>query len=279
LDNVAEVLHVLTDAQKSNAVAKRLMRRAAEQEPKLRAMMSEVGWQRWGGTWINAKQLDEIRKDRAAIEAQLDKMQEDFDDADPRIRRIDDEIDENARLMRRMEANRYVQGNDGRTYRTALPSVYHDLKRDNEKLELRRRQLIGELQAIREAAKVAKSKLEAEGTFSGVHQIIGAEGIPVLAKRDDAEPGITPSGEMPMPRDESSQVRPVEPIHRDETLPARPDAQPSEPPLGEGIERPATAPAPTEPKLPDLPTTAPEVTEPPTTSPSPSPMVAEHFGC
>ena len=186
LDNVAEVLHVLSPAMRSSPIAKRLARRAAEQEPRLVALMAEGGWTRWGGTWVNDRQLDEAKKARSRIEAKLDDLKKDFDDIAERIQKIDDDIEDNTRVMKRLEANRFVQGSDGRTYKAALPTVYYDLKRDNEKLDQRRRDLARELSAIRDAAQKLKGELHEDGVYTGIQQLIGAEGMPQFATDDPA---------------------------------------------------------------------------------------------
>ncbi|MGH7215479.1 MAG: hypothetical protein ACREIT_12005, partial [Tepidisphaeraceae bacterium] len=179
LDNVAEALHALPESQRDGALAKRVQRRFAEQDPRLQAKLREHGLNRWGGTWVNDEELERLRAQKQEMKDRLEELERDFHDVEAQIQRIDDDIDSNRREMRRLAARAWVRDNEGRAVRTTLPGIYYDIKRDNDRLEVRRRQLEHRLGDLRRDAKGMAQQIPEE-TYTGTQHLIGPEGMPIL---------------------------------------------------------------------------------------------------
>jgi tetratricopeptide (TPR) repeat protein len=178
VDNVAELLHMLPSSHRETAITKRVTRKFQMHERRLVQFMADRGLYRWGAVWLDEKQRAKVLEQREAMKTKLTELSQQFDEAQANIRRIEQDIETNLRSMREMEARSWVVGPDGTMYRARLPSVYYEIKRDNERLAHERDREIARRNSIRDAAKQITERLD-EGTYTGSLRIIGVEGTPM----------------------------------------------------------------------------------------------------
>jgi tetratricopeptide (TPR) repeat protein len=183
LNNTAEALHALSGEQSKHAVAQRLSRAFLEQESQLQPVMAQQGLYRWGATWVQREQLEQLREIERQINAKLAEMAAQYDEAEARIGTIDQSIKETERSMRRIEAQSYVRDVEGRIWRVPYPSVYYDLERDLRDLRQERNALVRSLQTLREQARRVQQDLPVP-QYTGVQQLIGLEGTPLMIPQD-----------------------------------------------------------------------------------------------
>lgn len=230
LNNVAEALNALPQAQRTTTPAKKAFQIFADQDTQLQQKMAESGQYRWGATWVDKAKFEKLQAIERDVQKQLDKMSADFDAIRKKIAGIESDIDSNARRMKSMEETSYTRDAQGNIFRLPLPSRYYDLERENKQLAADRDAEIAKLDALRTAAKLVQQQMPTP-KFTSVQQLIGLEGAPLLP-----------------------------PIKTTETTPAapRPDLAPPKdiivgPPPGPGTApatQPATRPAPAG-KVPD----------------------------
>ena len=94
---------------------------------------------------------------------------------------IDSEIDQNTRLMHRMEANSYVAGENGIIYQVQLPMAYYQLSDDNRKLASDRMLLQNQQDNVRARMNQIQDQQRQSPTpqFTGQQRILGVEAAPV----------------------------------------------------------------------------------------------------
>ncbi len=178
LDNVVEALHAIPDDNKQAPVVKRGMAMFQEQDAILQQEMAKSGWYRWGSSWVDSKQLDELKATQAKIQQQLDDLSAKFDGAQEQIGKIDSEIDQNQREMHRLQAsNTYVDQNGAMI--TLLPQSYYDLQSDIDKLNKDRGRLQDLQQRLREQARQVQQSSPVP-QFTGLQHIFGVAAVPQL---------------------------------------------------------------------------------------------------
>ena len=177
LDNLAEVLNDLPRDIQTNLTTKRVRRRFEEQEPRLEAQLTQTGWYRWGSTWVNADQLQQIKAEEAAIKDKLALLSRDFDDTQAQIDRIDADSQANTRALNNMEASRYMQDAKGNPIRMPLTDRYYQTQGDQVRLDGERKRNAQRLDAIRREADGVKAKISVPA-FKGVLRLMDEKQTP-----------------------------------------------------------------------------------------------------
>ena len=181
-DNVAEVLNSLGADARETPPMRKLQAQFQQDEPRLQAVMQAAGRYRWGATWVSAAELQQLRDEQAKIQTQLDDISRDFDLTQGDIDAIDDRIAVNNQTMSRLEALSWARDDQGRSVRVPYPQDWHDARRDNDAMDLRRKRELARLDTLRRQAQDVKSRL-AIPPYSGKQQILDEQFIPVKFKK------------------------------------------------------------------------------------------------
>lgn len=197
LDNVAEALGTMPEDMRKGQATQRVVRRFTEQDTILQKQLAPQGWYRWGSTWVDQKQLDELKAAEKEINDKVAKLDEEYKNNERRLVEIDERIASNERAMWDLESRSVWRDRDGKIHRYPLPSYYYDLKRENENLRIEQQSIQRRFGELREAARRTRQQLPAP-RFTGVMQIVGVEGTPLLAP--PAAPPATAPSETSMSR-------------------------------------------------------------------------------
>ncbi|HEX4052754.1 MAG TPA: tetratricopeptide repeat protein [Tepidisphaeraceae bacterium] len=189
LDNVAEALNALPDANKQAPVVLHAVQLFAEQDTALQQAAAQRGMYRWGATWVTAGQLKDLKAAEARVKQKLDDLQAQFDALQQKVNQIDQEIGENQREMDRVQASNTTVDLNGNVT-TFLPDVYFQLQRDNKKLAGDKQALQQQQNALKNRANEVRQELPIP-KFTGLQQIIGVDGAPL---RDLPTSGPTTMG-------------------------------------------------------------------------------------
>jgi len=196
LDNVAEALYAIPENQRNLPITQKVTKRFGDQDLALAAKLQPQGLFRWGATWVNAQQLEELKKAEREMRDKLDALSADFDATKVHIAKLDRDIEDNERAMRRLQSSSYVYGSDGIPYRTALPSTYYDLERDNDKLKKDRDDQYAKLDDLRQQARNMQ-KTYPIPKFTGSQKLFDADSAPVALP---TMPGTQPATTQPATR-------------------------------------------------------------------------------
>jgi tetratricopeptide (TPR) repeat protein len=208
LNNVAEALNALTDEQRRATVVQKAQRLWQEQDAQLQQQMMQVGWYRWGATWVDKSQFDKLQAAEREVRDKIAKLEADFADAQNRIDTIDAQYKQNQLAMRYMEQNRVgYDAATGRQVLYPLPPQYYDYDRAQRRLEVQRQESVSLLDALRAKAQAVKQQLPMP-KFTGAQLMVGPEGTPAITPAD-AKP--TPAGaatptETPAPASPKDEV-------------------------------------------------------------------------
>ncbi|MGD0137499.1 MAG: hypothetical protein ABSD28_01370 [Tepidisphaeraceae bacterium] len=178
LDNVAEALNVVPPENRNAPVVLQAVKLFAEQDAILQKLAAQQGMYRWGATWVNAKQLAELKADEAKVKQQMDALQQQFDALQLKAGQIDSEIDQNKREMDRLQSQSISMDRYGNTIQLALPDQYYQLKRDNDNLARDKQAILQQQGDLRNKAREVQAQVPTP-KFTGVQQIIGVDGVPV----------------------------------------------------------------------------------------------------
>jgi chaperonin cofactor prefoldin len=181
LDNVAEALAALTPQERASTMAQQAAADFRDQDAVLQTRLARDGFFRWGSSWVSAEQLTQLKLDAEKLNRQLDGLQDQIDAIQQRMGQIDSEIDQNTRLMHRMEANSYVAGENGIIYQVQLPMAYYQLSDDNRKLASDRMLLQNQQDNVRARMNQIQDQQRQSPTpqFTGQQRILGVEAAPV----------------------------------------------------------------------------------------------------
>jgi tetratricopeptide (TPR) repeat protein len=180
LNNVIEALHAAPDEHQKAEQITRAARHFNEQEPALQQQMAAQGLYRWGGTWINAQQLAEVKKAEQEIRGKLDQLQAEFDKLRNRIANIETEVAANNRAIERLEANRWGTDANGNIVYLPRSDASYRLERDNDVLRAERDSLMRRLGTFREREAAIRATAP-QPKYTGLQVLIGAEGTPLVA--------------------------------------------------------------------------------------------------
>jgi tetratricopeptide (TPR) repeat protein len=179
LNNVAEALHALPEDARRGTAAQKARQRFESQDAQLQAELEPTGWYRWGSTWVNRDQLNQLREAERQIQDRLDALSAQFDDTQAAIRRIESDMEGNARSMRQIEASSYIRDWDGNFIAVPYPPLYYDLQRDNANLVRQREAEVMKLQSLRQAANEVRKQLPVP-RYTGAQRPFGPEGAPLM---------------------------------------------------------------------------------------------------
>lgn len=191
LDNCAEILAAVSEGDRKNPVAQRLFRKFVEQDKQLQQMMAADGWYRWGGTWIDRAAMERLKDQETKVNEKLATAKGELEETQRRAQEIDAELQSIEERLRAMEADSYVRDSDGRIIRLPLPAQYYDLQGEQTKLKSERRSLESKFFSAKAQVQQLQDQLP-RPKFTGVAQLVGAEGTPVMMA-----PGMPPPAPEP----------------------------------------------------------------------------------
>jgi len=192
LDNVAEALGAVGDSEKNSTVGKKVIRHFQEQDVELAKQLAQEGLTRFGATYLTKEQAAEVKK----VQAKIDLLVQDEEKVVARVQEIERQVSANNETLRRIDReSNVVDPGTGQVVRLRRPSIFYDIKRDNDLLD----QEVVALDARRRTYDDRKRAVWAESPvkpFTGVHRIIEAEGTPLVATNVGAstQPTTRPSG-------------------------------------------------------------------------------------
>jgi Flp pilus assembly protein TadD len=215
LNNVAEALAGLRDDYKKQAPVQRASRLFIEQEARLETLMAQYGWYRWGSTWLDQKQLDELKRAEKDVKDKIDKLQKDYDDLQKKFSDNETKIAKDVDLMNQIRSYvpMYQDATTGKLLQPEYPTAYWEASDEINKLQADNKVMSNNMAGMRENAK----RLEAskpKPRFSGLHQIIGPEGMPRI--------GGGPTEPEPTTQPAPIAAPPPAPIVAPATKPAQP---------------------------------------------------------
>jgi Tfp pilus assembly protein PilF len=193
LDNVAEALHALPPDLRDSANAKKAEAIFAAQDAELQKQLEPEGLYRWGATYINRDQYEAAMKAQEQVQARIQQLDQEYRRIESRIREIDATIARNEDTVVQIDRDRgRIDPVTGRIYRLPRPSIYYDLKRENDKLELEQRELASKLDGLRDRARAIERE-SPHPQYTGKQRLIEVEGTPLVAEKPaaakpDAEP-------------------------------------------------------------------------------------------
>lgn len=197
LDNFAEGFNAMTPDQRKPAVVQRALKRFLEQDGQLQQELRDKGLYRWGSTWVNKEQLDELKVAEEKIKGKLDQLAAEFDAAQMRIKTIDDDVAANQRTMQQLALRRsYGQGANGGVVASDLPQRYYDLQAQNDQLARDRAEQVALMQRLRVQAKEVEKQVPTP-RYTGVQKIVETEGAPLKLPEDLDQPTTAPADAPP----------------------------------------------------------------------------------
>lgn len=192
LSNVAEAMEALPENQKNTTQFKKLKRRYDEQLVQLSLRLAQQGLYPWGATWVNQKQLSEIKAAEKAQKDELDKLAGQYDQLVATAKGLDDRINANISDMKRMEAETFHYDQNGNIIQTALPQIYYTVRNQTEQMKAQRVQIDSQQAALRAKAKeIQKSPAAGVPKFTGIQQLYAAAAAPNLNTARPASPPST----------------------------------------------------------------------------------------
>lgn len=192
LNNVAEALHAMGEDAVRGSAARKAKERFEAQDRQLQAELEPTGWYRWGSTWVNREQLDQLHEVERKIQDRLDALSAQFDQTQANIRRIESDMDANARSMRQIEADSYIRDWEGNFIAVPYPPLYYDMRRDNANLLSQREAEVSKLEGLRQSAAQTQKQLPVP-RYTGAQRMFGPEDAPLKV-----EPSTRPAS-MPAP--------------------------------------------------------------------------------
>ncbi len=179
LDNVAEALHALTPDQQDTTQAQRAAKKFAALDAQLGKKMLDSGLYRWGSSWVNAQQKEQIEKVEAAIQAKLDALSVEKDKLNNRAQLINSTISLNDSTMQRLENDRLQVDATGRLITIPLPNEYYRVQNDNAVLKQQLAQTRQQLNDLPARWKQIE-QLRPFPPYKGVQELVGVEGTPLV---------------------------------------------------------------------------------------------------
>lgn len=177
LDNVAEVLNALPDQQKQSAAARRLSQHFEQQDRALQRQMADRGLTRWGATWLDGDKMTKVQEEQEKIKQQVGALAADYQTSQDKVQQIDARIEANKDAMTEINRDRTYRRADGTLAQRPIPSIYYDLKRENDTLESQRTLELERQAQLNQRAILLKQQTP-NPAFTGTQRIIEAEGLP-----------------------------------------------------------------------------------------------------
>jgi len=195
LDNVAEALNGIPPDQRTGAAYQKALKRFQEQDAELQKEMQQQGLYRWGANYVPAAQMDELKKAQEKIKEKLDALAQDYERLGDRVREIDNRIETNNRSISRINNDSQRVDPNGRVITLRPPSIYYELKRENDSLRDERVSVLNKMDGFQEKALRIQQDTPVP-QFTGKQNIIEVEGTPlaVAGKRVPAtQPATKPA--------------------------------------------------------------------------------------
>ena len=180
LDNVAEALHALPQDQRNSTYAKKAEALFKEQDAELQRQLEPEGLFRWGATYVTKDKYEEAMKEQEKVQAKLQQLDQEYRRVETRLRDIERSIDLNDESMIQIDRDRGFVDPSGRIVQTRRPSIYYDLKRENDKLQLEQKDLLGKLDGFQDRARAIEQESPLP-QYSGTQRLIEVEGTPLVA--------------------------------------------------------------------------------------------------
>lgn len=180
LNNVAEALGTIPEDQRKAAPIARALRRFAELDQTLQQQNARQGRFRWGGSWIDQKQLDQLKAAEKEVRTKLESMQKEFDASKARLSEIDREVAYNEDRMNELRLRSLMRDANGNYVTYPLPQIYYDLDRKNVSLRSEQNRLHTQMATLQEDVGKVQQGVPVP-KFTGIQQIVGVEGMPLAA--------------------------------------------------------------------------------------------------
>lgn len=194
LDNVIEALHALPNDEKNSAAAKRVAKRFEEEDALLQKRLEQEGLYRWGSSFVPKDRMEELKRNQQRIKTRVDALRADQRKMESRILEINQLSKNNEDMIDQMNQDRkYYDPVDKKVRNSRLPSMYWDLKRDNERMKLERQELLAKLNGFNERIRAVESELPVP-PYSGTQRLIETEGTPQTAAGPATRPAETQPG-------------------------------------------------------------------------------------
>lgn len=191
LDNVAEALHATPESQRAQVTYKRAQTRFDEQDGELQKELAGKDLHRWGATYVTTAQKAELDKAIVKVKEKLAALVEEYNKLKDRAREIDQAIEVNERSLARIRDDSYRRDASGQMVRLPLPSVYYDIKRDQDKLRAEQDTVLAKMQGFADREARIRQELPVPD-FTGNQRPFETEGTPLIAAKT-AEPKSPPA--------------------------------------------------------------------------------------
>jgi tetratricopeptide (TPR) repeat protein len=185
LDNVAEALFSLPEKHRSGQTYTNAVKRFEEQDAELQKEMARQGLHRWGSTYVDDKQHEEIKKAQEKVKEKLKQLVDDYEKLKERGREIERQLDLNERSMERIrrDASRTMNDARGRPVQVRLPSIYYELRRDNDRLKAEADDILAKMDGFKDKEMRIRQDVPVP-EYTGTHKTFDVEGTPFAAAGD-----------------------------------------------------------------------------------------------
>lgn len=180
LNNVAEFLQLVPANQKNLPIMKQIERKFTEQDNILAQRLAQQGLFRWGATWVDQAQMDQIKKEEAEHKAQLDLLAGKFEQLVSRTGEIDSRLKQLDADIAAIEASTNRVGPNGEVIQLPLPQSYEVLVGERVKLKTERQQIGVDEDTIKSRARdLQKNPPNTFPKYTGLLQVYAAEAAPM----------------------------------------------------------------------------------------------------
>lgn len=186
LDNVAEALNLLPEKVAQARAGEQARQLFLSQDAALRRQMGERGLYRWGSTWVEREQLDQLQTIEREINQKVEALQSQYLRLQGEVASIERRFEENKKYMARLEQARTYVDEKGRVFQRPLPPEYFEAQRDQQDLTLEREAKLNEMNRLDAQAAQERARFPTP-PYKGRLEPIGEDGVPVRL------PGETPT--------------------------------------------------------------------------------------
>jgi tetratricopeptide (TPR) repeat protein len=199
LDNVLEAMNSLPDSNRQTVIAQKVAKVLADQDAAAQKQMAAKGLVRWGATWIDQTQADQIKAAQEAIAQQVSTLQSQIAMLDQQTLMDGQMIDQNTMMMQQIQANSFMRDpTTGNVIVIPYPPNYYTMMATSAQLEQQIQSGNSKESSLRqEMARLQQQPLPVP-KFTGVQHMMGPEQAVTLLP-----PGATtqPDSAPPPPKD------------------------------------------------------------------------------